>query len=101
MYGVRGTIKNLVFRALKSGKVSVRDPEEFAKVANDVIPSIKTLYMPIEDMLEESAEVVNAPSPPSFPSLSIPETLLVHKLVREITKDNVPYIKFSKLSRDD
>ena len=101
MHGVRGTIKNLVFRALKSGKVLVRDPEEFAKVANDVVPSIKTLYMPIEDMLEESAEVVNAPSPPSFPSLSIPETLQVHKLVREITKDNVPYIKFFKLSRDD
>ena len=34
-------------------------------------------------------------------SLPILETLQVHKLVREITKDNVPFIKFFKLSRDN
>ena len=59
MDGVGGTIKNLVFCAVKSGKVSVGDPEEFAKAANDIAPSIRSLYMPIEDMLEEPAEVVN------------------------------------------
>ena len=61
MDGVGGTIKNFVFRAVKSGKVSVRDPEEFAKAANDIVPSIRSFYMPIEDMLEEPAEVANAP----------------------------------------
>ena len=49
--------------------------------------------MPIVDMLEEPLEVANAPA--------IPETLQVHKVVREITKENIPLIKFFKLSRDD
>ena len=61
MDGVGGTIKNFVFRAVKSGKILVRDPEEFAKAANDIVPSIRSFYMPIEDMLEEPAEVANAP----------------------------------------
>ena len=93
MDGVGGTIKNLVFRAVKSGKVSVRDPEEFVKAANDIVLSIRSIYMPIVDMLEEPLEVANAPA--------IPETLQVHKVVREITKENIPLIKFFKLSRDD
>ena len=49
--------------------------------------------MPIKDMLEEPAEVTNA--------LPIPRALQVRKLIREIMKDNVPFIKFFKLSRDD
>ena len=61
MDGVGGAIKNLVVCAVKSGKVSVRDSEEFTKAANDIFPSIRSLYMPVEDMLEESAEVANAP----------------------------------------
>ena len=93
MDGVGGTIKNLVFRAVKSGKISVRDPEEFVKAANDIVPSIRSIYMPIVDMLEEPLEVANAPA--------IPETLQVHKIVREITKENIPFTKFFKLSRDD
>ena len=93
MDGVGGTIKNLVFRAVKSGKVSVRDPEEFVKAANDIVPSIRSMYMPVVDMLEEPLEVANAPT--------TPETLQVHKVVREITKENIPLINFFKLSRDD
>ena len=49
--------------------------------------------MPIVDMLEEPLEVANAPA--------IPETLQVHKVVREIAKENIPLIQFFKLSRDD
>ena len=93
MDGVGGTIKNLVFRAVKSGKVSVRDSEKFVKDANDIVPLMRSIYMPIVDMLEEPLEVTNAPT--------IPETLQVHKIVREITKENIPFIKFFKLSRDD
>ena len=53
--------------------------------------------MPIKNMLEEDKKMANAP--PRSPR--IPETLQVHKLVRKITKDNVPFIEFFKLSRDD
>ena len=37
----------------------VRNAEEFAKAANDIVPSIRSLYRPIKDMLEEPAEVAN------------------------------------------
>lgn len=93
MDGVGGTIKNLVFRAVKSEKIAVKTPEEFANAANEVVPSIQSLYMPIDDMLKEPAEVASAPA--------IPETLQVHKVVRKINKDNVPFIEFFKLSKDD
>ena len=42
MDGVGGTIKNLVFGAVKSAKVSVRDPEEFAKATNNIVPSLRS-----------------------------------------------------------
>ena len=42
------------------------NPEEFAKAGNDVVLSVRSLYMPIEDMLEEPAEVVNAPLSPKY-----------------------------------
>ena len=90
MDGVGGTI-NLVFCAVKSGKISVRDPDEFVKDANDIVPSVRSMYILIVDMLVEPLEVANAPA--------IPETLQVHKIVREITKENIPFIKFFKLSR--
>ena len=51
MDGVGGTVKTLVFRAVKSGKISVRDPEEFVKDVNDIVPLIRSIYMPIVDML--------------------------------------------------
>ena len=67
MDGVGGTIKNLVFRAVKSGKVSVRNPAEFVNVANQIVPSITSINMPIEEMLEEPSEVSKAtPSPKPF-----------------------------------
>ena len=52
--GVVGTIINLVFRAVK---FLVSDPEEFAKGSNDIVPSVRLLYMPIKDMLEELAVI--------------------------------------------
>ena len=89
MDGVGGTIKNLVFRAVKSGKISVRDPEEFVEAANDIVPSIWSIYMPIVVMLEEPLKVANA--------RAIPETLQVRKIVREITRENIPLINFFKI----
>jgi len=49
--------------------------------------------MPIVDMLIEPVEVAKAPA--------IPETLQIHKIVREITDENIPFINFFKLSKDD
>ena len=49
MDGVGGTIKNLVFRGVKSGKVFVRNPKEFVKAANEIVPSqtIEDLALPL------------------------------------------------------
>lgn len=48
-------MKNIVSRAVKSEKTSVRTFEEFANTPNLVISSN---YLPISDMLVESPQVV-------------------------------------------
>ena len=50
-------MKNIVFRAVKSEKTSVKTLEEFANAPNLVISSN---YLPISDMLVESPHVVAA-----------------------------------------
>ena len=62
-WGRWDTIKNLVFRTVKSVKVLVKNPKEFVKSAK-IVPSITSLYMPIEEMLEEPLEESNAPAIP-------------------------------------
>lgn len=43
--GAGGTVKNLVFRAVKSEKNSVKTPEEFTNAVNLLIPSISSVYL--------------------------------------------------------
>ena len=55
MDGVDGTIKNVVFREVKSGRLSI--PKEFAGVAQKLFPSIGSLYLPVSEMMEEPTEI--------------------------------------------
>ena len=50
--GVGGTIKNCVFREVKSGRLTIDSPEEFA-LAADRLCSIDCLYLPEYDYLDE------------------------------------------------
>ena len=92
MDGVGGTIKNKIFKEVKSGRLIIRTPEEFAVAAQTLVPSITTIYLPISEMLKEPVDIENAPK--------IPETLKVHKVQRSFDRNSVPVLKFSKLSNE-
>ena len=90
MDGVGGTVKNVVFRNVKSGKAVINSPEEFANYAAELMPSISSLYLPMEQILEEPDNVVTAPA--------IPGTLKVHKVVRKFNENGVCFLEFFQLS---
>ena len=48
MDGVGGTLKNMVFRKIKSGQTIVQTPEDFTKVEGKFMSSITTEYLPKE-----------------------------------------------------
>ena len=92
MDGIGGTIKNVVFRQVKSRKVVINSPIEFCEAANKFVPSIKCLYQPESSLLEEPYDIENAPV--------IPNTLQIHRLCRETEKDGKASISFFGLSSD-
>ena len=93
MGGIGGTIKNKVFRDVKSGKTQIIDAESFAKYGDNTINGIKSLYLPECDVFEEPDDIEDAPK--------IAGTLEVHKIVREFNDDNVCKLKFFKLATDE
>ena len=76
MDGVGGTIKNVIFRKVKSGQIVVHTPKEFSDAAMKFVPSIITVYLPRSDEIVEPESIHQAPS--------ILETLSIHKFVRHI-----------------
>ena len=90
MDGVGGTVKNVVFRNVKSGKALINSPKEFANCAAQLVPSISSLYLPLEEMIEEPDDVIAAPA--------IPGTLKIHKVVRQFNEHGVCSLEFFKLS---
>lgn len=93
MDGVGGTLKNVIFRKVKSGQTIINTPEDFAKVAVKFVPSITTVYLPKEAEIVEPADIDNAPL--------IKDTLQVHKLERYLNKRNEVSIKFFKTAADE
>ena len=70
MDGVRGTIKNKVFRDVKSRKTQITDAESFVKYADNAINGIKSLYLPERDVFENSDDIEDV--------IKIPGILEVH-----------------------
>ena len=62
MDGIGGTIKNVVYRKVKTGKVMVNSAKEFHEAANKFIPSIKSLSQ--AELLKEPADIESAPKIP-------------------------------------
>ena len=67
MDGVGETIKNAIFRKVKSGQIVVHTHKEFSDAAIKFVLSIITVYLPRSDEIVESKSIHQAPS--------IPETL--------------------------
>ena len=76
MDDVGGIIKNAILWKVKSGQIVVHTPKDFSDAAMKFVPSIITVYLPKSDEIVEPESIHQAPS--------IPETLLIHKFVRQI-----------------
>ena len=61
MDGIGGTVKNVIFRKVKSGNVVI-DSTKFVDYASQLVPSITSLYLPVEEIIEEPKEIARAPA---------------------------------------
>ena len=55
--GVGGTIKQRVFRDVKSGKVSITNAEHFSAHTDVILNGIKSLYMRTDEVLEKPEDI--------------------------------------------
>ena len=76
MDDVGGTIKNVIFQKVKSRQIVVYIHKEFSDAGMKFVPSIVTAYLPRSDEIVEPESIHQASS--------IPETLSIHKFVRQI-----------------
>ena len=72
MNGIGGTIKNVVFRHVKSGRIIVSSAKEFSEAVNQFCSSITTLFQRSDAILSEPIDIEEAPI--------IPATLKIHNL---------------------
>ena len=86
MDGIRGTIKNVVFRQVKSSRVIINSAEEFSVAANKCVLSVATLFQKHKDLLCEPDNINQSPS--------IPATLQIHKFVWSSTAEGGTIIDF-------
>ena len=53
MDGVGGTVKNVVFRKVKSGQVVINSSQEFSDAVKSFVPSINAVYLPESESIIE------------------------------------------------
>ena len=87
---VGGTIKKLVFRKKKSGNIITDLPKEYVDYASQLVTSITSLYLPVEEIIEELEEITRAPA--------IPGNLKIYKVIRNYNSRNICYLEFFTLS---
>ena len=91
--GIGRTVKNVVFRQVKSGRVIINSAEEFSVAANRFVPPIATLFQKEKDLLYEPGNINQSPS--------IVATLQIHKFVRSSTVEGGTIIDFYFLSNGE
>ena len=89
---VSGTIKNVIFRKVKSGQIVFHTPKEFSDAVMKFLPSIITVYLPKSDEIVEPESIYQAPF--------ISETLSIHKFFRQINDRGDCTIEFFKTAVD-
>ena len=93
MDGVGGTLKNMVFRKVKSGQIVINTPKDFTDAAIKFVPSITTIFLPKEDEIKEPDDINNSPL--------IKDTLKVHKLERFYNQRQECSINFFQTAADE
>ena len=92
MDDVGRTFKSIIFRKVNSAQIVVHTPKEFSDATMKFLSSIITEYLPKSDEIVEPESIHQAPS--------IPETLSVHKFVRQINDREDCSIEFFKTAVD-
>ena len=87
MDGVGGTVKNIIFRKVKSGFITINTPLEFHQAVLKFVPSIHSVYLVDADVLSEPENIEKE-------SKKIPETLTIYHIERFQMK-GVYALKFS------
>lgn len=75
MDGVGGTVKNVAFRKMKSGFLTIHTPFEFHEAVTKYVPAIKSIYFCESDLLEEPKYIDQ-----EVDTKLIVDTLKVHKV---------------------
>ena len=93
MDSVGGTVKNVVFRKVKSGFLTIDSPFEFYQAVKNYVPAIKCVYVSNEDVFEEPENMEQE-------SIPIRETLKIHKIERSEMK-GIYGLNFFYLAEDE
>ena len=93
MDGVGGTVKNIIFRKVKSGFVTIDSPFEFRQAILKFFPSIRSVFLIDTDALNEPENIKQE-------SKKIQETFKVHHVERSEVK-GVNGLKFFYLDEDE
>ena len=75
MDGVGGTVKNVIFRKVKSDQVVIYSTQEFSEAVKTLVPAIHAVYLPENENIIEPKGIKS--------SRKIKETLKIHKLERK------------------
>ena len=86
MDGARGTVKSVIFGKVRSGNNVIDLPKKIVDYAFQLVPSITSLYLPVEDIIEEPKEIARAPA--------IPVISKIHKVVRNYKGRNICFLEF-------
>ena len=93
MDGVCGTVENVIFRKVKSGKVVIYSPEEFAEDVKKFVPAIHAVYLPESENMIKPVGIESA--------RKIKDTLKIHKFERKVDPNGNKYINFYKIADDE
>lgn len=81
MDGVGGTIKNKVFREVKSGRFTITSPKKFSNAAERLVSKIVSIYLSINEIIEDPSYVKDSPI--------ITNTLKIYTFPRKIHKNAI------------
>ena len=85
MDGVGGTVKNVVFRKVKSGQEVIYSPQ-FSEAVKTFVSAIHAVYLPESENIIEPKGIQS--------SRKIKETLKIHKFERKVDPNGNTYINF-------
>ena len=93
MDGVGRTMKNIVFRKVKSGQVVINSLQEFSEAVKKIVISINAVYLSKSESIIKPKDTECAKK--------IKDTLKVHKLESKFNANGNLYINFYKNDDDD